>query len=129
MPRDKAINSLLVDFRTFGTRGGDKADRIHVGLGGELLEEPLRMYWGEGKDRKMITGVFSHLTNLKGAPEARDRLHLIGFVNERGFKPGAFGAAIEFVANPHIFKDADELKSVIDTWPLKPTVVLNGGES
>ncbi len=94
-----------------------------------MLEEPLRMYWGEGKDRKLITGVFSPRTSLKGAPEARDRLHLIGFVNERGFKPGAFGAAIEFVANPHIFKDADELKSVIDAWPLKPTVVLNGGES
>jgi hypothetical protein len=100
---DKAINALLVDFRTFASRGGDRADRIHVGLGGSWLPAAYRMYWGEGQDRKLISGVFSPCAKVKGAAEARDRLHFIGLVNERSFKPGDYGAAIEFIGNPHLF--------------------------
>ena len=40
-----ATHVLLVDFRTF-LNGGDEYDRVHVGLGGELVtNEAHRRYW------------------------------------------------------------------------------------
>jgi hypothetical protein len=125
-PPGSSLNALIVDMRTFSTRGGDNADRIHIGLGGSWLPEHFRMYWGEGKDRQLITGVFSPHTNVKGAAEARDRLHFIGFVNEKSFGQGDYEKSIQFVANPHLFKNVREMKAAIDTWPLASRSVLNG---
>jgi hypothetical protein len=47
-------------------------------------------------------------------------------VRERTFQPGELGAVIQFVANPHLFKDAAAVKKAIDTWALRPAQVLNG---
>ena len=78
-----AYHPILIDFRTF-LNGGDDADRIDVGLGGECLDrEVLRFRW-EGE---LISGVFNERTTVKGAEQAREREHLIGSVNEREFHP------------------------------------------
>jgi hypothetical protein len=122
---DKALHAILVDLRTF-KNGGDVHDRIHVGLGGEYVKEPFRMYWGQGEKRELISGVFGPRTKVKGAVEARERVHFIGFVRERSFQPGELDTVIQFVASPHLFKDAAALKAAIDTWPLQPAHVLNG---
>jgi hypothetical protein len=96
---DAATHVLLVDFRTF-LNGGDEYDRVHVALGGELVpNEAHRRYW----KGNLITGVFSPETKLRGAAEARERLHFIGFVNEKSYESGAFGPAVQFIANPHLF--------------------------
>jgi hypothetical protein len=70
---DKALHAILVDMRTF-KNGGDVHDRVHIGLGGEYVKEPYRVYWGQGKERKLISGVFGPTTELKGAVEARERV-------------------------------------------------------
>jgi hypothetical protein len=62
-------------------------DRVHVGLGGEFVPPQFRHFY----KGNLITGVFSPKTNVKGTAEARDRLHFIGFVNERSYQAGAFG--------------------------------------
>ena len=111
--------------RTF-KNGGDVHDRIHIGLGGEYVKEPYRVYWGQGEKRKLISGVFGARTEVKGAVEARERVHFIGFVRERSFQPNELGTVIQFVANSHLFKDAAAIKAAIDTWPLQPVQVLNG---
>lgn len=121
----KTLHVILVDMRTF-KNGGDAQDRLHIGLGGEYVKEPFRMYWGEGKDRKLISGVFGWRTGEKGAVEARERVHFIGFVRERSFQPGELCDVIQFVANPHLFADLASIKAAIDTWPLQPAQVLNG---
>jgi len=116
-----ATHVLLVDFRTF-LNGGDEYDRVHVGLGGELvLSEAHRRYW----DGKLITGVFSPNTELRGAAEARERLHFIGFVNEKSYETGALGPAIQFIANPHLFKTSDEARAALEGWPLGEPNILN----
>jgi hypothetical protein len=125
---DKALHAILVDMRTFKD-GGDVHDRVHIGLGGEYVKEPYRMYWGEGKERTLISGVFGPQTEVKGSVEARQRVHFIGFVRERTFQPGEFGAVLEFVVNPYLSKDAAAIiKTAINTWPLKPARVLNGAD-
>jgi hypothetical protein len=121
---EKALHAILVDMRTF-KNGGDVHDRVHIGLGGEYVKEPYRVYWRQGKERKLISGFFGPTTELKGAVEARERVHFIGFVREQSFQPGELGALIQFVANPHLLKDAAAIKTAIDTWPLLPTQILN----
>ncbi len=121
---EKVLHAILVDMRTF-KNGGDVHDRIHIGLGGEYVASPYRMYWGEGENRKLISGVFGPQTVTKGATEARERVHFIGFVRERSFQSGEFSTVTKFVANPYLFKDAAAVKMAIDTWPLQPSDVLN----
>ncbi len=75
---DGRLHALLVDCRTF-LHGGDAYDRIHIGLGGEYVAEPLcRRYW-EGQ---LISGAFNPLTPVRGAKHARTRVHFLGFINE-----------------------------------------------
>jgi hypothetical protein len=106
---------LLVDFRTF-MNGGDGNDMLHVALGADYVKPPFRCYW-EGRP---ITGVFDEHTSLDGAAEIRQRVHFLGFVRERAYKPGEFTAATYFVANPHLFGDSTAVRAAAATWPLQP---------
>jgi hypothetical protein len=104
-----ATHVLLVDFRIF-LNGGDEYDRVHVALGGELMpSKHHRRYW----KGNLITGVFSPKTKLRGAAETRERLHFIGFVNEKDYEAGAFGSSIQFIANPHLFKTPEEARAAL----------------
>ena len=120
-PDGSTTNVMLVDFRNF-SNGGDVWDRVHVGLGGELVPEQFhRRYW----KGKLISGVFSPETKVRGAQEARDRVHFIGFVNEKSYGPGEFGPSIQFIGNPHLFKTAEEARAALADWPLQPADILN----
>jgi hypothetical protein len=119
-PPRSATHVLLVDVRTL-FNGGDVWDRMHVGLGGEYVPSEFRHYW----EKKLISGVFSPKTQLKGATEARERLHFIGFVDEKSYEAGAFGSAIQFIANPHFFKTPAEARTALAGWPLGEPDILN----
>ena len=80
------IHVLLVDFRTFLC--GDAHDCTHIALGSEYVVQMFRQHW-EGRP---ITGVFSPETALKGAAQARERIHFIGFVDEKAVRPRRFRA-------------------------------------
>jgi hypothetical protein len=122
-PPGSAYHVLLVDFRTF-LHGGDIHDRIHVGLGGEFLEnELLRRRW----NGELISGAYSPRTNVRGAREFRERVHFLGFVQERTHRAGEFAAVTQFIANPHLFRDAAEVNAAMADWPLQPVHILNGG--
>ena len=45
---------------------------------------------------------------------------------EKGFMSGDYEKSIEFIANPHLFKNVHEIKAAIDTWPLSNRTVING---
>lgn len=117
-----ALHVLLVDFRTF-MNGGDRDDRIHVGLGGAFVANEFnRLSW----DGRLITGAYHPGTTVKGAEYLRERVHFLGFVHEEAYEPGAFAAGTQFIANPHLFKTGAEARAALDTWPLQPAVILNG---
>jgi hypothetical protein len=118
---NRAYHVILIDFRTF-IEGGDVHDRIHIGLGGESVgSEFCRLVWRGN----LISGVFNERTQVRGAAEARARVHFIGFVNEKKFEHGIFGAATQFIGNPYLFATAADMKAAIATWPLQPADVLN----
>ena len=119
MPQD-ALHAILVDFRTF-INGGDVHDRVHVALGGEYVAQQYRLFW----DKQVITGVFHKGTQVKGAAEARERVHFLGFTCEKTYKSGEFPQVTQFIANPYLFSDAAAARTAIQTWPLQPTEVLN----
>jgi hypothetical protein len=111
---------LLVDFRTF-KNGGDKWDRAHIGLGGDSVPDVFKNYF----QGRLVSGVFDAKTTLKGSAEARERLHFVGFVNEKSYEDGSFGSAIQFVANPFLFKTAEDARAALTGWPLGDPDILN----
>jgi len=114
------FHAILVDFRTF-LNGGDSDDCIHVGLGGEYVKnEHSRLYW----NREPISGVFNPRTKVRGASFIRERVHFIGFVDEKNYLPGSFGKATQFIANPELFRSSEAALAAIETWPLKPAKLL-----
>ena len=115
-----ALHVILVDFRTF-LHGGDEHDRIHVALGGRCVGEHYRRFW----NGKLISGAFDADTELKGAQETRDRVHFLGFVNEKNYHAGEFAASLQLVANPHLFETAEQAKAAVSTWPLGAVTILN----
>jgi hypothetical protein len=120
-PPAERYHALIVDFRSF-LNGGDVQDRIHVGLGGRYVAGPwYRRFW----NNRLISGVFSVETTLRGAVQCRDRVHFLGFVNETTYEPGGFAAATQFIANPHLFANVEAMRTAIATWPLRPAHVIN----
>ncbi|MBI5263641.1 MAG: hypothetical protein HY852_17670 [Bradyrhizobium sp.] len=120
-PPQAAIHVLLVDVRTL-FNGGDEWARVHVGLGGEYVPHGFHRRYFKGK---LVSGVFSPRTTLRGAAEARERLHFIGFVNEKSYEEGAFGPAVQFIANPHLFKTVNEARAALAARPLGEPNILN----
>lgn len=114
-------NLLLVDFRNF-LFGGDIYDRVHVGLGGRFLRDDWFRRYYRGR---LISGVFDESTCLRGAREARERLHFIGFVDERPSDYSDFGGSTQFIANPQLFCDERTARDMMSKWPLRPAKALN----
>ncbi len=119
----ETYHMILVDFRTV-LNGGDIYDRLHVALGAESVAPQYRLAW-RGQP---ISGVFSAQTAVRGAAEVRERVHFLGFVRERTYKPDEFGAVLDLVANPYLFLDAAAVRVVGATWPLQPVRILNAAD-
>jgi len=116
-----ALHLLLIDFRTF-LHGGDDYDKIHVGLGGEFLKSEFhKRYW----DGKLISGVFSNDNPVRGAEFIRERVHFLGFVNEKKYTDEEFSNATVYIANPHLFNSVEQAQASLSAWPLKPATLLN----
>lgn len=119
---DGSYHALIVDFRTL-FNGGDVHDRIHVGLGGEfVIDDFLQRYW----NGELIFGVFNKRNTLRGADYIRQRVHFLGFVNEKEYREGGFVDNTQFIANPFLFETAPDARSALETWPLQPARLLNG---
>ena len=73
----RAYHRSLVDFRTF-LNGGDDADCIHVGLGGECLDrEVLRFRWeGSGDSGALVVRFYRRTLAGWGTAEDGDCIHM-----------------------------------------------------
>ena len=118
LPQGKKANVLLVDFRTF-LNGGDKADRLLVAFGSGAVQDPYKLRW----ENKPIQGAFAAANSMKGCMQIRERVHFLGFVDEKQYGPASFTESIQFVANPNLV-DADLAKRLAGAWLLQPTVLL-----
>lgn len=97
-------------------------DRFHVGLGGEFVAGDFyRRYW----DGQLISGVFNERTSVRGAEFIRQRVHFLGFVDEKEFGNGQFARATQFIANPFLFRDGTQAQAAMENWPLHPAELIN----
>ncbi len=46
-------------------------------------------------------------------------------MDEKSYEAGAFGPAIQFIANPHLFKTVEEARAALAGWPLGEPDILN----
>ena len=121
-PATGCWHALVVDLRTFLTARSDVFDMAHIALGGSVLTNDFhRRYW----QGQLISGVFDERTSVRGAIEARQRLHFLGFVNEEEYAPGQFAAGTTFFANPFLFQQIEDVRTAMATWPLQPMRVVN----
>jgi hypothetical protein len=112
---DGAIHVLLVDTRTL-FNGGDSHDHVHIALGGEYVTEPMaRRYW----QGTLISGAFSPRTTVRGAAQLRERVHFLGFVNEKNYVAGEIPLASDFIANPNLFRAKEDALEAFAAWPLR----------
>jgi hypothetical protein len=124
-PSGATSHVILVDIRNFIDEVDDD-DLITVGLGSEFVSHTkIRLKWEEN----LIYGVFNKQNSLKGAKEARERVHFIGFVNETEYSAGGLAAKTQFIANPFLFATDSDVKNTIADWPLQPEKIMNSVEN
>lgn len=114
---DHAVHVLLVDMRTF-LDGGDKHDYRHIAFGAGAVHAIFRRFW----NKRPITGVFSNDTTLKGAVEVRERLHILGLVQDTRYVEGSLNGGIHLFLNPHLALPGGLSHDVVfKRWPLQAT--------
>lgn len=116
------IHLVLVDVRGFMGSGGDNVDYIQIANGSAEVPRGCEWsvhYW----DGKPIRGLFESSDEhpLVGAACARERLHFVGFVNEKEYAPGVIKRIAYYRANPHLLADNDHILRLVKTFPLVST--------
>ena len=117
-PQGRNANVLLVDSRAF-LNGVDKDDLLRVAFGSVAVQGIYKMWW----NNQPIRGVFASDNTMKGSKQIRERVHLLGFVDEKQYGPASFAKSIRFVTNPHLV-DANMAQCLLGAWPLQPTDLL-----
>ncbi len=114
-----ALHAILVDMRGYLGEGGDIYDYIQIANGASEIpnsEWPARRFW---QDRP-IRGLFERVSNhpLKGSTTAQERIHLLGFVAERDYRPGEIQERAYFRPNPALLPTSDGQWAAYRSFPL-----------
>lgn len=110
----EAIHVLLVDMRNFLSGASDRHDFRHIAYGAGAVHALFRRFW----NRQPISGVFSPETAVRGSVEARERLHILGLVNDTGFGDGSFSEGTHLFGNPALVPTKEVSRRLYDAWPL-----------
>lgn len=109
--------------RGYLDNGGDVFDYREIAYGIYGLEPENRWmahYWKDKNGRLVpIKGIFDRDNPLQAAKALQERIHFLGFVNEKGYGPGRLMDQVYFSANPWIFETEDSAKAVYEMMPFK----------
>lgn len=119
---------IVCDTRGYLLNGGDQWDyrQIAYGHAGIPQSHPHRpflvQYWtGKNGLREPIKGLFEEGNPTTGTQVLQDRMHYLGFVNEKEYKEGYIPNQSRYFANWHFFKRGEEEKIFNDHFPLQPS--------
>lgn len=111
------FHMIVVDMR--GYLGGipvvDQFDYRQIAGGSYRVPEEYVQFWGD----EPIKGLFEVGNPLRSASFVRDRVHILAFVRERLYTEGELPSIIRFFANPHLFKDREEAKAALSSFPVR----------
>jgi hypothetical protein len=117
LPTADQFHMIVVDMR--GYLGGipvvDHFDYRQIAGGSFRVPDSYVQFWGD----EPIKGLFEVGNPLRSASFVRDRVHFLAFVRERAYTEGELPAIIKFFANPHLFKDVEEGKVALSTFPVR----------
>jgi len=119
---------ILCDMRGYLLNGGDKWDyrQMAYGHAGIPVSHPQRemliQYWAKRADglSEPIKGLFEESNPTRGVKYIQERVHFLGFVNERKYGKGCVQESSQYLANWHLFSEDAMAKDVFRAhYPMK----------
>lgn len=122
MPQKNQYHVVLVDARGYLDGGGDIFDyrQMVYGASGIPRDSSWMIHYWKDKDGtpKPITGLFESACPLKSAKYMRERIHFLGFINEKTFADGEIVNNAYYLANPNLFSHK-EAEAAYMQYPLR----------
>lgn len=123
-----AMHLILVDMRGYLDGGGHKNAYRQIAYGGcdpivnrEWVPEAWQRPSG---NRELIKGLFEVGNPLPAARLVQERIHFLGFINEREYRQGGMRVhdknIVYFLANPNLFSAEAEAEKAFASYPLRP---------
>lgn len=120
---DNVFSLILIDMRGYLDDGGNVFDYREIAYGIYGLEPEnswMAHYWkNKNWDTIPIKGIFDRGNPLRAAKVLHQRIHFLGFVNEKEYGPRKLMTQIYFLANPWIFETEDFAKAVYEMMPFR----------
>ena len=121
---DNIYSLVLVDMRGYlaGT-GGDIDDyhEIASGIYGLKPEDRWKAhFWKDGNGKSApIKGIFDKNNPLHASKTLQERIHFIGFADEKEYGQGELLNQIHYIGNPTLFDSDESLKAVYNKMPFR----------
>ena len=121
---NSAYHAILVDMRGLYGAGGDAHDYRHItygvdGLPAEDREFLIRWWTSPDGKREPIKGLFEKGNPMKAAQFVQQRIHFIGFVEEKEYREGEIVEASLYLSNPWLFPSDEQAAGAFGSYPLK----------
>lgn len=116
-----SFHMIVVDIRGYLDQGGNEWDwrQMAYGAPGCWPEAAGAIQWWQGRP---ICGLFEQDNPIVGAQHVRQRIHMLGFVQERSFVPGEIHRTAHYCPNPHLFASQREAEAAFISYPLRRMV-------
>jgi len=113
---ENSYHLILVDMRGYLGSGGDQHDYEQIACGYTSSNQFAPHCW----NGEIIKGVFEKSnTNLKAASILQERIHFIGFVNERDYVDNEIKNNTFYALNRNLISDEKILGEIWKAYPLK----------
>ena len=126
-PMPGRYHLVIVDVRDYLYGMGGVLDWRQIAYGSDGVKGPndWALHWLPKEVKGQpgpICGVFDPRSPVESAKVFQERVHLIGFMNERSYLPGEMRTvrAVHYLPNPNLFKSDAEATGAFQSYPLKP---------
>lgn len=114
-PSPAARHVILTDMRGYLIKGGDHDDYREIAYGSSAVPPEHAHFW----NGQAILGLFDEANSRNSARLVQERIHFLGFLNEKRYCKGEIQDIGYYLANPKFFKTSQEAAAAFDSCPLK----------
>ena len=108
------FNIIIIDMRGFAIGGPDRHDYKAIIEGGDPFQNPATKQWEE------IKGIFDPLHPDTRTKFLQERIHGVGFLNEKNYIDEEIEEILELFPNPNLFNNTMNLNKI---FPLKKSII------
>lgn len=114
-PSAGVCHVVLVDMRGYGIGMADRDDFREIAAGAQAVREECQHYW-QGRP---VLGLFDTRNTRPSAQLIQNRVHYLGFVNERRYCESEIQRAGFYLANPQFFSNTEQVAAGLASFPLR----------